>query len=70
MVEWESGDKDAHQSSASEIEILIFNMGGGYPNPEVGRWGNPSKNVLISVLARKLHNWRLGGLAKRVSAWE
>jgi hypothetical protein len=24
MIEWENEDKDAHQSSTSEIEILIF----------------------------------------------
>ena len=52
------------------IDLDFIDMGGGYPVAGQGRWGNPSKNLIINILSIKLQKMRMGKIAKMISRFK
>jgi diaminopimelate decarboxylase len=51
------------------IALESVDMGGGYPVPGLGRWGNPFKNLMINILAVNFQKLRMGKIAKLISRY-
>jgi diaminopimelate decarboxylase len=52
---------------AQGMALEFIDMGGGYPVPGLGRWGNPFKNLMVSILAVNFQKLKMGKIAKAIS---
>jgi diaminopimelate decarboxylase len=59
--------RDLH---AKGMTLDFIDLGGGYPVAGQGRWGNPSKNLIINMLSIKLQKMKLGKSAKMISRFK
>jgi len=59
-----------HALHGQGIALEFIDMGGGYPVPGLGRWGNPFKNLMVSILAVNFQKLKMGKIAKAISRFQ
>ncbi len=59
-----------HGLHSQGITFEFIDMGGGYPVPGLGRWGNPFKNLMVSILAVNFQKLKMGKIAKMISRYK
>jgi len=59
-----------HSLCTQGITLEFIDMGGGFPVPGLGRWGNPFRNLMVNILEVNFHKLKLGKIAKMISRYK